>query len=142
MDRLHDVARLLVSSLVLANADNVRRIPTSHGLLDKAIQNSLQRFPAWAREEIHMADSRIGLRCVELPEILGWAQAAELTSAPNPYYREMELSASPYVARVLLKRLGVEPDDARLLGQEILQSIESGKKEINEAVFVGTTAAR
>jgi len=137
MDRLHDVARLLISSLVLAKDEGVKRIPTSHGLLDKAIQDSLQRFPAWAREQIHMADSRVGWRCVEMPEILGWAQAAELTSAPNPYYREMELTASPYVASVLLKRLGVDVAEARLLGEALLHSIEQSKQELNEVTAVG-----
>jgi hypothetical protein len=142
MDRLHDVARLLISSLVLAGDENVKRIPTSHGLLDKAIHDSLQQFPTWAREQIHMADSRIGLQCVELPEILGWAQASELTSAPNPYYREMELNASPYVAKVLLKRLGIDEADARRLGEGILRSISASKQQTNEPLEVGGTVDR
>ena len=136
MDRLHDVARLLISSVVLAKEEG-RRIPTSHGLLDKAIQDSLDQFPAWAREQIHMADSRVGWRCVEMPEILGWAQAAELTSAPNPYYREMELNATPYVANVLLKRLGVGTTEARQLGQALLRSIDQNRQTFDEAVAVG-----
>lgn len=142
MDRLHDVARLLISSLVLAKDTEGKRIPTSHGLLDKAIQDSLAYFPAWAKEEIHMADSRVGLRCVEVPEILGWAQAAELTSAPNPYYREMELNASPYVAGVLLKRLGVSVNEGRELGQALLRSIEHSKQQLGEvAVAAGGTVS-
>jgi hypothetical protein len=126
MDRLHDVARLLVASLVLAKKDagERQRIPTSHGVLDRAIQNTLPQFPDWAREQIHLSDSRVGLRCVELPEILAWAQAAELITAPNPYYREAELNASPHVATVLLRRLGVSADEAIRLGEEILREIE------------------
>ena len=130
MDQLHDVARLLIASLVLAgDSDKAgkQRIPTSHGLLDMAIAEALPNFPDWARERIHIADSRIGMRCVELPEILGWAQAAELTTAPNPYYQEAELNASPYVAEILLKRLGIHLDAARSLGKKLLESLNRQK---------------
>lgn len=129
MDRLHDVARLLVSALVLADETSAkRRIPTSHGILDRAIQEAMSYFPEWAQAQIHIADSRVGLRCVELPDILGWAQAAELTTSPNPYYRETELNTSPHVARILIRRLGMPEEDARLLGQKLLQRIEMLKQ--------------
>src|ERR1700680_2377159 len=136
MDRLHDVARLLISSLALATGEKERKIPTSHGILDRAIKDALQRFPEWARNEIHIADSRVGWQCVELPAILGWAQAAELISAPNPYYRLTELQVSPRVARILLKRLEVPEEDARLLGQTMLASIKSREKEADEMAVV------
>ena len=133
MDRLHDVARLLVAALVLADETNPkRRIPTSHGILDRAIQDALQYFPDWARAQIHMADSRIGLRCVELPDILGWAQAAELTTSPNPYYRETELNTSAHVARVLVGRLGMIESDAKLLGEKLLRKIETLKNPVED----------
>jgi len=133
MDRLHDVARLLISSLALVTDKEHRRIPTSHGILDRAIKDSRDRLPGWARKEIHIADSRVGWQCVELPAILGWAQAAELTSAPNPYYRVTELQVSPRVARVLLGRLGVTEQEARALGEAMMASIQS-QKEADEVV--------
>ena len=132
MDRLHDVARLLISSLALASDEEKRQIPTSHGILDRAIKDALQLFPDWAQKEIHIADSRVGWQCVELPAILGWAQAAELTSAPNPYYRFADLQVSPRVAHILLKRLGVAENDAHTLGQTLLTSIRSQQEEFKE----------
>jgi len=132
MDRLHDVARLLISSLALASDEEKRQIPTSHGILDRAIKDALQLFPDWAQKEIHIADSRVGWQCVELPAILGWAQAAELTSAPNPYYRFADLRVSPRVAHILLKRLGVAENDAHTLGQALLTSIRSQQEEFKE----------
>ena len=136
MDRLHDVARLLVSSLALATGEN-RKIATSHGVLDRAIKDAFDRFPEWARKELHIADSRVGWQCVELPAILGWAQAAELTSAPNPYYRLTELQVSERVARILLKRLEVPEQDAKLLGEAMMASIKSHEKEADEMVVAG-----
>jgi hypothetical protein len=131
MDRLHDVARLLISSLALASAEESRQIPTSHGILDRAIKDAYNLFPEWAQMEIHIADSRVGWQCVELPAILGWAQAAELTSAPNPYYRVTELQVSQRVAQILLKRLEVPEDDAKLLGKAMMASIKSQEEEVN-----------
>jgi len=136
MDRLHDIARLLISSLALVGGDERKEIRTSGGALDRAIGENLDRFPDWARRELHIADSRVGLQCVELPEILGWAQAAELTSAPNPYYRVIRLQASQRVARVLLKRLRVPEEDARRLGEAIMAAVESQPKEADESSVV------
>ncbi len=87
-----------------------------------------------------MADSRIGLRCVELPEILGWAQAAELTTAPNPYYQEAELNASSYVAEILLNRLGVSTTDALHLGEEIMRGINQLSQDAAEGVAVNAAS--
>ncbi|MGP0074792.1 MAG: hypothetical protein ACLPWF_23005 [Bryobacteraceae bacterium] len=135
MDRLHDVARLLISSLALANGEENPQIPTSHGVLDRAIRDAYTQFPEWAQKEIHIADSRVGSQCVELPAILGWAQAAELTSAPNPSYRRTELQVSQRVARILLKRLGVPEGDAKRLGDTIMASIQSGQNEPDEVAI-------
>jgi hypothetical protein len=137
MDRLHDVARLLISSLALASGKDKSQIPTSHGILDRAIRDALELFPEWARKEIHIADSRVGWQCVELPAILGWAQAAELTSAPNPSYRFTQLQVSPRVAQILLKRLDVPEAAAKLLGEAIMKSIQSQPREAEETVVVG-----
>jgi hypothetical protein len=134
MDRLHDVARLLISSLVLANEEEKKQIPTSHGILDRAIKDAFDLFPAWARDEIHIADSRVGWQCVELPAVLGWAQAAELTSAPSPYYRVTELQVSPRVAHVLLQRINVSEEEALALGEALMASIQSQPIQFDEPV--------
>jgi hypothetical protein len=135
MDRLHDVARLLISSLALASGEEHKRIRTSHGILDRAIKDAFDKFPEWARKEMHIADSRVGWQCVELPAILGWAQAAELTSAPNPYYQLTELQVSPRVARTLLRRLSIPEDKAKMLGEALMASIDSNQREADEPVI-------
>jgi hypothetical protein len=130
MDRLHDIARLLVSSLALAKSESVeRQVPTSHGILDRAIRDCHDQFPLWAREQLHFADSRVGWQCIELPAILGWAQTAELTSAPNPSYRLADIRVSPYVARVLLRRIGVAEAEAAELGRKLAERLTSLLKD-------------
>lgn len=136
MDRLHDVARLLISSLALANEEKPKRIATSHGILDRAIKVALENklFPEWARNEMHIADSRVGWQCVELPAILGWAQAAELTNAPNPAYQVTELQVSHRVALTLLKRLNVSEHEAKALGEALMANIDAYQREASEPV--------
>jgi len=143
MNQLHKVAQLLVSSWSLATEatqlPTPTQLPTSNGVLDRALKAAYDSgaLPAWAREEIHFADSRIGLQCVELPAILDWAQAAELTSAPNPSYRFAELKVSSQVARKLLRKLKVSEEDARALGNLLKESIQQSKSDVRELDAVG-----
>lgn len=124
MKTIHDLARLLVASWVLAK-DDEQRIPTSHGLLDRALQRVVDhpRFPAWAKAMLHFVDSRAGLQCVELLTILKRAQEAELTTAPNPTYRFTDVEISSAVARRLLRYIDVSEDDAREIGEALREAI-------------------
>jgi hypothetical protein len=120
----HELAQLLVAIWSVSGSE--RRIPTSHGVLDRALKTVADQglFPSWAREHLHFTDSRVGLQCVELPSILDWAQVADLTSAPNPSYRYTEIRVSSRVARKLLKDLHLSEEEAQQLGRALRKSIE------------------
>ena len=124
MNRAYDVAQLLVSSWQVAGND---RLPTSQGLLDKALKAAVDQgtLPEWAVRELHFADSRTGLRCIELPTILELAQNGELTSAPNPSYTFADLKVSDRVARVFLRQLGVSLEMAQNLGRLLSETIKA-----------------
>jgi len=134
MNQLHRIAQLLVSSWCLGAEE--KSLMTSNGVLDRALKLAYDRkaLPDWATKEIHFADSRIGLQCVELPAILDWAQAAELTSAPNPSYRFAELKVSARVARMLLQKLEVSEEDAKALGRMLKESIDESTSGLSEQV--------
>lgn len=136
MDRIHDLAQLLVSSWSLA-APQDRLIPTSHGTFDRALKMVADGglLPSWAKERLHFVDSRIGLQCVELPVILDWAQKSELTAAPNPSYRTTHVQVSPAVARKLLRRISVSEGDAQKLGEglrEAFSKLHTGDQPLEE----------
>lgn len=130
MTRMHDTAQLLVSCWILSQGD--RSIPTSHGLLDRALQKVMDEkaFPDWMREELHFVDSRVGLQCAELPAVLEWAQRSELTSAPNPSYETTQIQISEKVARHLLRRLKVSEEEAASWGRGLRDAVEDAKKEL------------
>jgi hypothetical protein len=123
--RLYDVAQLLVSSWALASPRE--KLPTPSGVLDRALKNAIDTgvFPEWAAAELHFAESRVGLRCVELPRILEWAQTAQLTSAPNPSYSSADLKIGPRAARVFLRRLDVPEEVALEIGRQLKNALDS-----------------
>ena len=124
MGHLLDTTEVLVASWILGDGGD--RIPTSHGILDRALKTALEReaFPPWLREQLHFVDSRIGLQCVELPALLDWAQRAQLTTAPNPSYQSTQVQISPSAARKILSDLGVSEDDAVQWGRLLRHAVD------------------
>jgi hypothetical protein len=133
MNRLHDVAQLIVSCWTMAgkDKDDDNLIPTSHSMLDRALKDLAERgaLATWALEEIHFVDSRIGLQCIELPMILDWAQKAELTSAPNPSYQVTQVQIRKPTAKKLLWRLGVAEEQASAWGKALRDTMERLKAQ-------------
>ncbi len=138
MDRLHQIAQLLVSSWALSGDEEHNKIPTSHGLLDQAIKALWDKkdLPEWAAQELHFANSRIGLQCVELPAILDWAQLADLTSVPNPWYQVTQVQVTRPTARRLLKKLPVNEQEVAELGKKLRSEIERLKSGFSNPIEV------
>ena len=136
MNELHQLAQLIVSCWKMSGQTG--RIPTSHGMLDRALQSVVERggFPDWAKRNLTFVDSRIGLQCVELPGILEWAQRAQLTSAPNPSYETTEVQVSDRVASRLLRDLNVPIDAAGEWGKMLREATDDAK-----AAFAGVDHA-
>lgn len=132
MNDTHRLAQLLVACWRMGGNDC--RIPTSRGLLDRALKAVVDKdvFPEWARDRLHFVDSRIGLQCAELPGILEWAQRSQLTTAPNPSYETTEVQISERVARRLLSSLGVSPGDGTAWGEALRAEIERAADELSK----------
>jgi hypothetical protein len=131
MPRVYDVAELLVASWKLAGDDDVR-MPTSHGVLDHALKDLVDNepsLPSWVRDALTFADTRVGLRCLELPEILDRAQESGLTAEPNPYYVRTAIKVDSLVCRRMLRDVGVDEAVARRLGQRMREKTEALSKE-------------
>jgi len=131
MAQLFDITELLVASWALAGKGD--GIPTSHGILDRALNEAVQHdsCPQWVRDSLHFVDSRIGLQCVELPSLLDWAQRAQLTSAPNPSCQSAQVQISPLAAQQLLRQLNVSVEDAKLWGDHIHALVEQGSNSVS-----------
>lgn len=117
----YDVAELLVASWRIANGSE--RMPTSHGILDTALRDLVntegKALPAWFAAGLTFADTRVGLRCLELPTILDCAQESCLTSEPNSSYVTTAIKADEIVCRSILMDLDVDIDLARAWGEQL-----------------------
>lgn len=120
MQNIHKISQLLISSLRLARGDE-DSFNTTRGVLDLALKRAIDKnlFPVWMRKELNFAISRTGLRCVELPHILDWAQTAELTKAPNPSYQMTQFDIDKELAEHFLSEMKVSLKKAREWGQEL-----------------------
>ena len=132
MPHLHDVAELLIASWILGGENEDDRIPTSHGILDRALELAVARgaFPPDVHNELHFVDSRVGLRCVELPEILVWAQRALLTTVPNPTYQSTQIQISPKAARRILSDLDIAAESATKWGRLLRRAVDEVREEM------------
>lgn len=97
------------------------RMPTSHGVLDKALMEILSRpeFPDAYRGGLSFGQTTVGLRCFELPDILLAAQEALITSEPNPTYLTTEVRLDNESAREIVVGAGMTTRDARSLGSAL-----------------------
>ena len=117
MTHLLDTTEFLISCWILSDGDD--RIPTSHGILDRALKTAVENesCPSWVREQLHFVDSRIGLQCVELQELLDWAQRAQLTNAADLSHQSTQVQISDRVARQMLRDLNVPEMEAKSWGE-------------------------
>ena len=129
-----DTIEVLITSWILAGEGDRDRIPTSHGILDRALRAAIERgaFPSWIREELNFVDSRIGLQCVELPALLNWAQRAQLTTAPNPTYHWTQVQISHSAARRILSEIEVSEEEAIEWGGILREAVDTERESMND----------
>jgi len=133
MIETYNLAELIVASWKLANGNE--RIPTSHGILDRALRDLIDQapdIPSWVREGLTFAYTRVGLLCLELPEILDRAQESFLTSEPNPTYVSTAVKVDELVSRRMLRDLGIGPEQARTWGRRLKAVADDVVKKDNE----------
>jgi hypothetical protein len=130
MNDIHRLAQLIAACWRVSGESS--RIPTSHGLLDRALKATTEAgaLPEWARGKLHFVDSRIGLQCVEIPDLLEWAQRSQLTSAPNPSYETTEVQISERAAKHLLVQLGIRQEDAKSWGTTLRTEMQKAEEQL------------
>lgn len=127
----HLAAQVLVSTWAISAPGSA--LPTSEGILDKALKLSIEEGAFKnISSQLNFVNGRTGLKCVELSSILNWAQAAELTQDPNPTYRETCIKISEGAAKRTLRRLGVKLEDAMQWGKLLEDKIELAKSDLQK----------
>lgn len=118
----YDQAELLAALWKLGASDDAL-LPTSHGILDRALNDCLDQLPEALREGLSFGVTGVGLRCYELPSILLAAQEALLTSEPNPTYLSSVVTLDEGGARQIMLLRGVSTTKARAIGARLRESV-------------------
>ena len=114
----------LLAALWKLGSDVERRMPTSHGYLDRALENCKGELPRQLKDYLTFGVTAVGLRCFELPEILLAAQEAMLTSEPNPTYLSTIVTLNVDAARQIVLALGISTRTAREIGQTLHTAVQ------------------
>jgi hypothetical protein len=128
MGSRYEKAELLAAIWKLAANDE--RIPTSHGILDRALKECLSDLPPKLRDGLSFGITGVGLRCYQLPEILLAAQEAMLTSEPNPTYQSSIVTIDQSRARQIAVSYGMSTLDAKNIGERLRDAVHSAKQKL------------
>jgi len=120
MSGRYDQAELLAALWKLGAGDDM--MPTSHGILDRALETLKSDLPV-ELSELTFSTTSVGRRCYELPDILLAAQEAMLTSEPNPTYLSTVVTLSPEQARELAVIHGVGIRKASEIGRRLADRV-------------------
>lgn len=118
----YDYAELIAALWKLGAAQE--RMPTSHGILDRALESVQPSLPEEYRKGLTFGITSVGMRCFELPDILLAAQDALLTSEPNPTYLTTEITLSEGSARQIIVRNGLSTAEAREIGKNLKAHVD------------------
>lgn len=113
----------LLTALWKLGAPNIP-MPTSHGILDRALRAKRDELPDELVEGLAFSVTGIGMRCLDLPDILLAAQEALLTSEPNPTYVETRVTLDDQQAREIVLSRQITPAKASELGRLLLAEVE------------------
>ncbi|WP_296201791.1 hypothetical protein [uncultured Hyphomicrobium sp.] len=123
----YELANFLVASWRLARAGE--KLPTSHGVLDRALEKAQAELPERFKGTLTFVDTPIGRLCSELPDILRAAQESYLTSEPNPTYRTAEVKVGAAAAMDLLDDLSIDIEVGKGFGSLLAELV---KKEAEQ----------
>jgi len=133
----YELAELLTAIWKLG-AGPEARLPTSHGILDRALEASRDKLPERLRSALTFGVTGVGLRCFELPSILLAAQEAMLTSEPNPTYLSTIVTVDEDSARQIAVANGLSTKEAQAIGKALHEQVkriaaEQGLPEIQQS---------
>ena len=132
MTGFYGTAELLIALWRLGGEEDAR-IPTSHGILDRALKDNAEELPPELGKALSFGTTRVGLRCYELPDILLAAQVAEFTTEPNPTYLSSMVNMDRDAAREAAIAHGLSTAQAERIGGHLRSSVERLRRRATQA---------
>ena len=130
MANRYERAELLAANWKLGAQDE--RLPTSHGILDRAIKDEFEGLPPALADGLTFSVTGVGLRCLELPDILLAAQEAMLTTEPNPTYLSTIVTLDSEEARQTVLSYGLSTAQAATIGERLREAVLRARGPVEE----------
>ena len=124
----------LLTSLWLLGGEPGDRMPTSHGILDRALFSVRDQLPSQLADALTFSNTSVGLRCFELPAILLAAQEALLTSEPNPTYLSTDITLDVDSARQIVLGASLSTKKAREIGARLREEVSRFTAEMGASL--------
>lgn len=131
MSSRYEQAELLAALWQLGGGNDPqkdRRLPTSHGILDRALAAFHESLPEPLRSGLTFGRTNVGLRCFELPSILLAAQEAMITTEPNPTYHSAIVNLDEDASRQIALANGLTTAQAREIGRALHFKVEEFRR--------------
>lgn len=119
----------LLAALWRLGSEKGKRMPTSHGILDRALKASFDNLPDVLRSNLSFGNTTVGLRCYELPDILLAAQEALITSEPNPTYLSTDVTLEESEARQIVLSFGLSTAAGTTAGAKLVAAAAEIEKQ-------------
>lgn len=123
----------LLTALWRLGADGAL-MPTSHGILDRALSEEKDALPAALVGDLTFSVTGVGLRCLELPDILLAAQEAMLTSEPNPTYLSTVVTLAEEEAKQVVLSHGLSTGEAKKIGRRLRDKVDGLRAPLKQAL--------
>jgi hypothetical protein len=119
----------LIAALWRLGSEKGKRMPTSHGILDRALNACIDDLPPRLKSDLSFGNTAVGLRCFELPDILLAAQEALITSEPNPTYLSTYVTLDESEARQIVLSFGLSTAAGRSVGEKLVATAADIEKQ-------------
>jgi hypothetical protein len=120
--RVHyELANFVVSAWKLAQKGE--RMPTSLGVLDRALETVVKDLPERFSNALRFVDMPVGRLCVELPDILRSASESYLITEPSFCHNTVGIKIGAARAMDLLDDLDIDITAAAAFGRKLAAAV-------------------
>jgi hypothetical protein len=127
----YELANFLVSSWKLAHKD--ARMPVGLGVFDRALELVVGDLPTRFLDTLRFVETPVGRLCVEIPDIIGSAQASFLITEPSFVHQTVGIKIGAAGAMDLLDELEIDIVSARDFGRKLGAAINDNARKVREA---------
>lgn len=104
-------------------------IPDVAGVLDLALQDIQDDLPPLIAGQLHFSETAVGVRCLELPQIVDWMQYAHLIEYDGSTFTKLRIMITEDTARMTMIDLGFMSAQYEPVAQRFYDAVKCRQSE-------------